>query len=357
MRTHGRNGNGHYSSMNTTASKRLPLHRLRLRNAILLTQLSIFWASILIVHASTNAHGSPSFSTSQTTKIDSHKDDSASANKILALNVGSSSIGNNVQSQPQPYLYKDEDFVIPTIKQQPRYIQRHLNPQLSKRVRSIATSSAHWIALTLTAVSFSKALFYQLNNSFRLTTVASDDDCNDSDISTTVLESTNIEEDIDVIPSTTDHLSADSNVMPPEWKEQFDHLLVEATSLREQLSMIQQMLEKQQLDQPEKLVSSPEIIEDNADIPMTDAANDIAIAAMTTEIQSLKESVQYWKRVAEMNEQQITNVVQVERQNGIQQLEQLKIDMLQMVDQERVAMMKEFTSMIQELRDSLHSQT
>ena len=76
-------------------------------------------------------------------------------------------------------------------------------------------------------------------------------------------------------------------------------------------------------------------------------------AAMETEIESLKESVQHWKRVAEMNKQQMSDAIQVERQNSIQQFEQLKQEMLQMVDQERIAIMKEFTGMIQELRDSL----
>jgi hypothetical protein len=219
----------------------------------------------------------------------------------------------------------------------------------------MASSSTHWIVLTLTAVSFSKALFYKLNNYFRPTTIIDDDKGNDGDVST-VLESTRIEEGVDVIPSATDNESFDSSILPPEWKEQFDHLTLEATSLREQLSTIQQLLEKQQLEQLEKSVSSPEIMEDNEDNQTTDSVKE-TVAAMTTELKSLKESVQYWKRVAEMNEQQISNVVQVERQNSIKQLEQLKMDMLQMVDLERVAMMKEFTSMIQELRESIHIQT
>jgi hypothetical protein len=128
MTTHNLNSNtySHRLSMNFTTSNRLPLHRLRLHNAIVMTCLTMFFASVLIVHASTNAQGSPSFRVSQPAQIGSRRGDSSGGNKLLALNVGSSSTIGNEPSLQQRYPYKDEDFVIPTIKEQQRYIQSYL---------------------------------------------------------------------------------------------------------------------------------------------------------------------------------------------------------------------------------------
>ena len=138
-------------------------------------------------------------------------------------------------------------------------------------------------------------------------------------------------------------------MIPPAWKEQYDHLIVEASSLREQLSMIQQMLEKQ------KYEPVAEAVDNNTDVQSTGTVDDAA--STSAEIESLKESIQYWKMIADENEQKTSNAIQIERQNSIHQLEQLKMEMLQMAEQERVAMMKEFTSMIHELRESLRSST
>jgi hypothetical protein len=325
----------------------------------------------ILVCASTSSQNSPSFSVSKPAPINSHIRDGIVANKLLALNVGGSTgtAGSVVQSQQlQPYPYKDEDFLIPIMKDQPRYIQRYLNPQATHQIPPISTLSPNWIVIALSVLSFSKALYLKLmtnstvntNSVQRTTVIGNDDDDKNNDYNNAFekasAEGDNKEGDTDVVSSTTDTHAGESSTISPEWKEQYDHLLVEATSLREQLSTIQQMLEKQQAESLEATISSSKIIDgDNSDSPTT-SDNVGEIAAMVAEIQSLKESVQYWKRVAEMNEQQISNIVQVERQNGVQQLELMKTEMLEMVDTERNAMMKEFTNMIQELRDSLKSQ-
>jgi hypothetical protein len=300
-------------------------------------------------------------------------------NKLLALNVGGGSTTTSIvqsqqQHQLQPYPYKNEDFVIPTIKRHPRYIQRYINAQTQ------SSMTTKWIAIALTAFSFAKAFYYKWTNSTMESNISlqptigigNDDyssssdfngvlesnDDSDSDLSS-VLESASTEEDIGTAPTLIDQQSVNSSTIPPEWKEKYDHLMAEATSLREQLSVIQEMLDKKQSETLQEMVSSPESSDDKGDISTSNNADALSeeLTVMATEIQTLKESVQYWKRVAEMNEQQISNIVQVERQNSIHQMEQLKMDMLEMVDTERTSTMKEFTSMIQELRDSLNGQT
>ena len=357
MAAHRQIGSIYCPIINVTALTNVPLQQLRLRRSIaFMTYSTILLAGVWMVHASSSTQSSSQFSISQPTQMKSLKNDILGSQKLLALNVGSNTSAQS-HLHLQPYPYKDEDFVIPSIKTQPRYIQRYTKPKSTRRIHSMNTAPVHWIAITLAAISFSKVLFHKFTNStmnknsLRPTTEMEDDvdDQNDPD---RLLESTSIEEDIDVVSPMADVApSAESSTVPPEWKEQYDHLIVEATSLREQLSEIQQMLEKQQAEQLDATVSAPENIDDNNDIQTSGSVEDTA--AMETEIESLKESVQHWKRVAEMNEQQMSDAIQVERQNGIQQFEQLKIEMLQMVDQERIAIMKEFTGMIQELRDSL----
>jgi hypothetical protein len=69
--------------------------------------------------------------------------------------------------------------------------------------------------------------------------------------------------------------------------------------------------------------------------------------------QTLQETVDYWKRVAQMNAQQTDSEVQAERRHGARQLEQLKADMVQLVEEERAALLKEFQSMVEQLQESL----
>ena len=296
---------------------------------------------VAIVHATTSTQGTPSFSISQPLHVNSQKTNTIGTRNMLALNVGSSNVAS-MKTQRQPYAYKDHDFVIPTIKEQPRYVQHYLGSRSSQRTRAIATSSVHWITYALAAVAFSKSLFQRFNNP---TVVDYDVDDDDGAVS----EVNDIEDDIDEASSSTENRSADFTMIPPAWKEQYDHLIVEASSLREQLSMIQQMLEKQ------KYEPVAEAVDNNTDVQSTGTVDDAA--STSAEIESLKESIQYWKMIAEENEQKTSNAIQIERQSSIHQLEQLKMEMLQMAEQERVAMMKEFTSMIHELRESLRSST
>ncbi len=320
------------------------MQRLRLRQAIIslvMTYSSILLVDVAIVHATTSTQGTPSFSASQPLQINSQKTHTIGTRNLLTLNGGSSNVAS-MKTQRQPYAYKDHDFVIPTVKEQPRYVQRYFDSRSSQRARANTTSSVHWITLALTAVAFSKALFQRLKNP----AVGAYDVDDDNGI---VSEINDKEDDIDAASSSTENRSTDFTAIPPAWKEQYDHLIVEASSLREQLSMIQQMLEKQ------KSEPVPEVVDNNTDVQSTGTVDDAA--STTAEIESLKESIQHWKKIAKVNEQKTSNAIQIERQNSIQQLEQLKMEMLQMAEHERVAMMKEFTSMIHELRESLRSQT
>ena len=199
MTIHRRNGNAYCSVINTAVL----IPQLRLRQAIIgMTCATILLAGAMMVqvHASTSTPSSPSFSISKPTKL-------------LALNVGGSTVGTSMvslqQLHQQPYPYKDEDFVIPTMKEQPRFIQSYMNPQAIQRTRSITSSSTNWIILALTAISFSKALYEKLTksnmnaNSLQPTTTIEDNSENKNEIDG-IFEITSTEEDIDIMSPLTD---------------------------------------------------------------------------------------------------------------------------------------------------------
>jgi hypothetical protein len=124
----------------------------------------------------------------------------------------------------------------------------------------------------------------------------------------------------------------DENAPRPveDWEERCRSLVAENAALRDQL-----------LQLPEE------------DSPSSSLAPSDGIPDVEEQFKMLQETVDYWKRVAQMNAQQTDSEVQAERRHGARQLEQLKADMVQLVEAERAALLKEFQSMVEQLRESL----
>jgi hypothetical protein len=120
-----------------------------------------------------------------------------------------------------------------------------------------------------------------------------------------------------------DDMVVDEDSLQVNWEEQYKNLTVENVSLQEQL------VRTTYVDKP----------------------------AVNGKLQTLSESVEYWKRVAKINEQETNKAIQMERKNSARLLEQLKADLIRLVEQERSVLLEEFHSMVVQLRESLITET
>jgi hypothetical protein len=295
----------------------------------------------------------------------------AAATTTSKAMVSSSLPSSSTKSTVTPYPYQDEDFTIPQVRSRP--IRQHIaqskttastksklqSSPLSTTTIAAIISNHQWFIVTWTTISIIKVLLHNyisnekwknlriwgdplLNHRVptwithrlvRNTTIASattpppndqdddDDDCvvvQGDEVKDMVIEEEDDDEEVD--PSWT------------SWADRYHNLLMETTTLREQL------------DHRTLPVEPP---------PPPPPQNDEEKEEMIQTIQTMNETLHYWKRVALMKDEQIQRVLQAERQNSIQQLEQLKTDMLRVVEQERAALLLEFQNMMTQLRESI----
>jgi hypothetical protein len=253
----------------------------------------------------------------------------------------------------------DEDFVIPTTKIQPRHLQRYihkvrsLSPANGSYCNTNTQSKTEFLVIVLAMLSFSRFAYHNLNDnkvcksifqqliklrnilSYRIkrpvTSVV------DDIVDLTVPWNSTIvaDEPAKILTTSADTTDSASLSLVIDWKKQYEDLVTETAILQ------QKMLHMTQLLQQKEIQSTAA---ENGNYNDTESLS---------EIQSLNDTIQYWKRVAQMNEQQVSTVLKTERQNSIKQLEQLKLEMLNVVEQERTNMYNEFHSMVQQLRESL----
>jgi hypothetical protein len=294
----------------------------------------------------------------------------ANASKSLKIDKSVIKSGDIMQNlvasiTPQQQYISDEDFVIPTAREQPRYIQRYMNKVKSIRPNDVSFcktnshSETTMVLISLAVLSFSKAVHRTLTNNKHIkftilqrvenlrntifhpckgpatTIINSDaDDDIDDNIESSVPRNTTgtFEERVKIETSSVDDSDSSSRI---DWKSKYDDLIIETAELQQQLFNMTQTLQQLEMQS----ISS----EDSNHNEKENAVD----------VQSLHGTIRYWKRVAQMNEQEVSNIVKTERQSSINQLEQLKSEMLRVVEQERSTMYNEFHSMVQELRGSL----
>jgi hypothetical protein len=283
--------------------------------------------------------------------------------------VSSSLPSSTTKCTVTPYPYQDEDFTIPQVRSRPirqRIAQSKTtattksklqSPPLSPTTIAATLSNHQWFIVTWTTISIIKVLLHNyisnemwknlriwgdplLNRvptwiTHRLvgnTTIASattppPNDQDDDDDFVVVVQGDEKKEM--VIEEEDDDEEADPSWT--SWADRYHDLLMETTTLREQLDH-------------RTLPVEP---------PSPPPQNEEEKEEMIQTIQTMNETLHYWKRVALMKDEQIQRVLQAERQNSIQQLEQLKTDMLRVVEQERAALLLEFQNMMTQLRESI----
>jgi hypothetical protein len=284
--------------------------------------------------------------------------------------VSSSLPSSSTKITVTPYPYQDEDFIIPQVRSRPirqRIAQSKTTAATKSKLQSpplsaatiAATISNHQLFIvTWTTISIIKVLLHNyisneqwknlriwgdplLNRvptwiTHRLvgnTTIASvttppPNDQDDDDDFVVVVQGDEMK---DMVIEEEDDDDEEADPSWTSWADRYHNLLMETTTLREQLDH-------------RTLPVEP---------PLPPPQNDEEKEDMIHTIQTMNETLHYWKRVALMKDAQIQRVLQAERQNSIQQLEQLKADMLRVVEQERAALLLEFQNMMTQLRESI----
>ena len=226
------------------------------------------------------------------------------------------------------YNYNDEDFVIPQLKHRASRKQISADPSILMFTISVAALSlAKLFKWSAVAKDRNPNVWFEpFLQKLRLYTVGR---CKPTG---TLLSNDTSTPDVASVNVTGFTSNVDGNVgsgdsLQSHWEDQCMKLSEENAMLREQLLEARESLKQQKT----------ELDKDDDD----------------AEMQALNENLQYWKRVAIMNEQQANNAIQADRQSSIRQLEQLKTDMVRLVEQERSALLTEFQTMVAELRESL----
>jgi hypothetical protein len=229
--------------------------------------------------------------------------------------------------------FKDEDFVIPHINKVPKSSQlfgTHLD------------SSNILFILSVAAISLSKFVYHEVfskgkYSDLQIKPLLRKIRVNSKGLFKRIVHAQDVPKAVAM--EGADTLNVDGTIVSEDplqshWEEHCKKLAIENASLQEQLLHVRELLKQHQTG-----TSSSQTHDDDM------------------KIQTLSESLQYWKRVAKMNEQQANSMIQAERRNSELQLEQLKADMLHLVEQERSSLLTEFQNMVAQLRESLLADT